>query len=422
MDDNDANLMVAKKLLQDTKVNVDTASDGQECLKKTLQTRYEVIFMDHLMPIMDGVECLHRIRSQAGGLNADTPVVVLTANAGGENQAMYKREGFDGYLLKPVAGNQLETELLRHLPPELVKMTTMTGNKDVVVGPVLGHEKRQLLMITTDSVSDLPAQFVERYQIVVNPYHVLTEDGEFLDGEEIETDGVLEYLTHSDGRVHSEAPDASCYEAFFAEQLTRAQHIIHISMAKEASRGYTNALEASGSFDNVTVVDSGHLSSGMGLIVYYAAQAAATGMSAEGVLREIERMKEKTKTGFVVENTEYLARSGRIPAKVHMICETCMLHPVIILKKSRMTVGAIHMGTRDRVWKKYIRQALRSPSRIDRKILFITYAGLRPQELDEIAARVREIVQFENVIYQKASPAISTNCGPGTFGLLYMVK
>lgn len=422
VDDNDANLMVATKLLQDTKVHADTASGGQECLKMTLQTKYDVILMDHLMPGMDGVECLHRIRSQEGGMNMETPVVVLTANAGGENQAMYRREGFDGYLVKPVSGNQLEIELLRHLPRELVKMTDTSGDSDVLVGPVLGHEKKQLLMITTDSVSDLPEQFAEKYRITVQPYRVLTEKGEFLDGEEIETDGVLEYLGQSDKRVHSEAPETPEYEAFFAEQLTRAQNVIHISMAKNASKGYRNALEASTSFDNVTVVDSGHLSSGMGLIVLYAAQAAAAGMSADEVLREIEDLKARTKTSFVVDTTEYLARSGRIPAKVHAVCKTCMLHPVIVLKKSSMTVGAIHMGMRRSVWGKYIRSALKAPGRIDRRLLFLTYAGLRPAELDEIAAQVRARVPFENIIYQKASPAISANCGPGTFGLLFLEK
>ncbi len=422
VDDNDANLMVATKLLQDTKVRVDTASSGQECLKMALQSRYDLILMDHLMPAMDGIECLHQLRGQTGGLNNETPVVILTANAGGENQAMYKREGFNGYLLKPVSGNQLEMELLRHLPRELIKMTDESGSNEVVVGPVLEHEKRQLLMITTDSVSDLPAEFIRKYQIAVHPYRVLTERGEFLDGEEIETDGVLEYLVQSDKRVHSEAPEAADYEAFFAEQLTKAQHIIHISMAKNASKGYQNALEASGSFDNVTVVDSGHLSSGMGLIVYYAAQAAAAGRSAEDVLHEIESMKERTRTSFVVESTEYLARSGRIPPKVHTICATCLLHPVIVLRKSTMTVGAIHIGVRKTVWKRYIRSVLKAPGKVDKRLLFITYAGLRPVDLDEIASQVRKLVPFETVIYQKASPAISTNCGPGTFGLLFLEK
>ena len=61
VDDNETNLMVEAKLLQDTKINVDTAINGAECLKKTEKTRYDVILMDHLMPVMDGIQCLHEI-------------------------------------------------------------------------------------------------------------------------------------------------------------------------------------------------------------------------------------------------------------------------------------------------------------------------------------------------------------------------
>ena len=95
VDDNETNLMVAEKLLRDTKVIIDTVTSGKECIKKTLQTHYDVIFMDHLMPEMDGIECLHVIRSQSGGLNLNTPVVILTANAGSANQELYRNEGFN---------------------------------------------------------------------------------------------------------------------------------------------------------------------------------------------------------------------------------------------------------------------------------------------------------------------------------------
>ena len=422
VDDNRMNLMVAEKLLQETKIQIEKAGSGAEALRFTMQHRYDVILMDRLMPEMDGIQCLHMIRSQTGGLNQDTPVIVLTANAGGENQAIYRQEGFDGYLLKPVSGAQLETELLKQLPRNLVSLANASEFTDMVVGPVLGHKKKLPVMITTDSVSDLPVEMTEKYRIQVMPYRVMTEGGEFRDGEEIETEGVLSYISAHGGNVHSESPEVEDYEAFFAEQLTAAQYIIHIAMAKNASKGYENALQASKSFDNVTVVDSGHLSSGMGLIVLYAAKYAQEGMSAEGILEEIRRMSTRTKTSFIVENTEYLALSGRLSPRVSAVCEAFMLHPVIVLKKSSMKVGAIRVGTRDTIWRKYIHSVLRESSRIDKRILFITHAGLNQKELEEIAERVAGKVAFESVIYQKATPAISANCGPGTFGLLFMMK
>ncbi len=421
VDDNDANLMVAKKLLRDTKVQIDTVTSGQGCLKKTLQNRYHVILMDHLMPGMDGIECLHELRIQTGGLNQTTPVVVLTANAGGDNQALYKREGFDGYLLKPVTGTQLEAELLRHLPGELVSVN-MDGSVGELETPVYVHRKKQPLMISTDSVCDLPKHFIAKYQISVMPYRVLTDGGEFLDGVEAETEGLLSYMREQGKHAKSETPKVADYEKFFADQLTKAQYVIHITMARNVSHGYANALEAAKIFDNVTVVDSGHLSSGMGLMVLRAAECVAQGLAIDAITKELEEMKNRVRTSFIVDSTEYLARSGRIPAKINSLCKTLMLHPVLVLKNSSMKVSAIRIGTRGYTWKKYIDSALSNGNEIDKKTLFLTHAGLSNKELAEIEEQVKKKVAFENIIYQKASPAISTNCGPGSFGLLFVLK
>ncbi len=420
VDDNNINLMVAEKLLRDTKVNVDTAVSGAQALSQTVLKHYDVIFMDHLMPEMDGIQCFHAIRGQDGGLNNNTPIVILTANAGSENQMIYKREGFDGYLLKPISGMQLETELLKHLPRELVRMTNVEGFTDVVDGLVFEHINKQFIMITTDSVSDLPKKLAEERGIVVQPYRVFTEEGEFLDGIEIETDGVLSYMSDANRNARSESPEAKDYEEFFAEQLTKAQYIIHIAMAKNSSKGYENALKASKTFDNVLVVDSGHLSSGMGILALEAERCAAEGMSPEEIVKELENIKKRINTSFIVGDTEYLARSGRIPPKINTICEAFMLHPVILLKKSSMTVSAIRIGMRDTIWRKYIKSTLKNAENIDKQILFITHAGLTRSELMGIEEQVKKKVDFKKVIYQKASPAISANCGPDSFGLLFM--
>lgn len=422
VDDNETNLLVAGKLLRDTKVNIDTAVSGRECLKKTLQIHYDTIFMDHLMPEMDGIECRHAIQTQTGGLNSKTPVVALTANAGSENQELYRNEGFEGYLLKPVSGLQLEKELLRHLPPELVILSGDQADAGTIESPVFEHRMKVPIRISTDSVCDLPEKLLERHKIAVMPYRIHTNGGEFLDGIETDTDCLLAYIRDESRQVASEAPDTDAYVEFFAEQLTTAQYVVHITMAKKASKGYRNALEAAKTFDNVIVLDSGHLSSGMGLIVLEAAGCVEAGMEAEKIAAEVEQWKAKTQTSFIVDNTKYLMRTGRISMRVNAICEGLMLHPVVCLKKSSMMVSGIFAGTRENVRRRYIRASLKSPELIDTKTVFITYAGLSKEELEWIAAEVRKYVVFENVIYQKASPAISTNCGPGCFGILYMRK
>ncbi len=118
VDDSKTNLMVEKKLLQETKINIDAVTSGKDALEFTLKKRYDVIFMDHLMPEMDGIECFEKIRSQQDGMCRDVPVIILTANAGGENNELYNKAGFNDRLAKPVSGRSLEEMLMRYLPKE----------------------------------------------------------------------------------------------------------------------------------------------------------------------------------------------------------------------------------------------------------------------------------------------------------------
>lgn len=99
-----------------------------------------------------------------------------------------------------------------------------------------------------------------------------------------------------------------------------------------------------------------------------------------------------------------------------------MIHPVIVLRNSSMRVGTLRIGIRRNVWKKYISSELSISNKIDKKLLFITYAGLTKKELKEIKEQVKRWIDFECIICQKASPVISINCGPGTFGLLFILK
>ncbi len=119
VDDNDMNRMVVKGLLKKTKVSIDEAENGQDAIELTRENQYHLILMDHLMPGMDGIDTLHFIRSDIENLNKATPVVVLTANAIGGVKESYIREGFAGYLSKPIEGLLLERTVAEFLPEEL---------------------------------------------------------------------------------------------------------------------------------------------------------------------------------------------------------------------------------------------------------------------------------------------------------------
>ncbi|MCI8512030.1 MAG: DegV family EDD domain-containing protein [Lachnospiraceae bacterium] len=422
VDDNEMNLMVVRKLLSATKLQLDTALSGTECLRLTQTQHYDAILMDHLMPEMDGIQCLHALRAQPGGLCQNVPVIALTANAGSDNQLLYRKEGFSGYLAKPVSGALLEAAVLSILPKELVRLSEEASQseseKDVLI---FEQTQRQSLIVTTDSVCDLPESLKQKYGIAVCPYYVCTDRGRFLDDIELKVDELLLHLAEGKNGF-STAPSVEDYEKFFAERLTEAQNVIHITMAKHVSQGYNNALEAAKSFENVTVLDSGHLSSSMGLAVLYAAAMVENHAKKTEVVNAVKKLRPYISSAFVIDSTHMMCQAGRISKRTQILCDALLLHPVILLRSSRMVVGSMEMGSFAHMAKSYIRKTLLNPKNIDRRILFITYAGLDSKSLQYIQELVRQYCPFEKVYLQKASPAIASNCGVGSFGLLFMKK
>ena len=120
VDDTRMNLTVAEGLLKRTDMQIDTASGGEEALQLTLAIPYDLILMDQRMPGMDGIEAMHLIRAQEGGVNRQTPIICLTADAVSGAKKRYLAEGFTDYLSKPIDSLALRKKLIAYLPPEKI--------------------------------------------------------------------------------------------------------------------------------------------------------------------------------------------------------------------------------------------------------------------------------------------------------------
>lgn len=120
VDDNKVNLTVIRGLLRKTKVQVDIAQSGSECLQCVAKEQYDVILLDHMMPGMDGIDTLAAMKAMPDNRSRDAAVIVLTANAMAGVREMYLEKGFDDYLAKPIEGTALERLLMQYLPAESV--------------------------------------------------------------------------------------------------------------------------------------------------------------------------------------------------------------------------------------------------------------------------------------------------------------
>jgi len=147
VDDNEINRRVFKGLLKQTLVQITEASSGYECMDLVKKERYDIIFMDHMMPELDGIETLHRMKKIAGNKCSDVPVVILTANAIVGAKERYLEEGFEDYLSKPVQGAKLEAMLKRYIPQELCQPNPF----DTDGGKHLSESKGEEMQIQDDS-------------------------------------------------------------------------------------------------------------------------------------------------------------------------------------------------------------------------------------------------------------------------------
>lgn len=120
VDDIDINLKVFTNLLKELHMKIDTAISGEKCLELTCKNHYDIIFMDHMMPGINGIVTLEKMKENLHNKNIDTPVIMLTANALSGMKEMYLEKGFTDYLSKPLDGNNLERKIEKYLPPQKV--------------------------------------------------------------------------------------------------------------------------------------------------------------------------------------------------------------------------------------------------------------------------------------------------------------
>lgn len=420
VDDNQLNIKVEKKLLEATRVNTDTALSGAQALNMTLTKPYDIILMDHLMPEMDGIECLAHIREQAGGLNRETPVIVLTANAGSDNQELYRISGFDGYLCKPVAGAQLEDMLMKHIHKDKLIYKGAVPVQDIGEAESEVFNRKIPIAVTTSSLCDIPRAAIRNLNIGIIPVMIDTDRGGFWDGVETVADEVVRYVEETGNYAHSESPTVEDFEVFFSKHLADAQHIIHITASQGSSEEYKRAVQAAGVFGNVTVFDSGFVSGALGITVLAACRMVQQGYGVDAVVTELEKLKKRIDGSFILDNTEYMFKSGRISESLNMIFRSFMLHPMIKLKNGELKISRIWFGSRERSRREYINYMLPKRKKIDDDILFVIYVGLSGYELNMIEKDIRRRADFKRIIFQKASAAVSIHSGPGSFGILYI--
>ena len=208
------------------------------------------------------------------------------------------------------------------------------------------------------------------------------------------------------------------YTEYFQELRKDYDAVIHICLSSGLSSSCGNAFRASDNVENVVVVDSLNLSTGIGLLAIYARQLADKGVSPKEIQSLVQARTGKVQASFIVERLDYLYKGGRCNALALLGANVLRIRPRIVVKDGKMGSDKKYRGSMDRVITKYCADVLYEYHTPDLEMAFITYTTATPEMVSAARQALIE-AGFKNIYETHAGCTIASHCGANTLGILY---
>jgi len=274
------------------------------------------------------------------------------------------------------------------------------------------------IAITAESTIDLPEELLKRFDIQILPFTVILGDEEHLDGE-ITPQDIYEYVAKTKVLPKTAAINGETYKEFFEKLLKKYDAIVHFSLSSGISSACRNAQVVASEIDNVFVVDTKSLSTGIALLAIYARELADKGASAEEVFQKVSLRIKDVQTSFVISKLDYMYKGGRCSGVALFGANLLKIRPCIALKDGKMGVHKKYIGKMEKVITTYSKDILSEFNNPDKKRVFITYSTATPEMIEQARKAVAEI-GFEEVFETTAGSTITSHCGDNTLGILYI--
>lgn len=280
-----------------------------------------------------------------------------------------------------------------------------------------------MVSIIADSTCDLSRDLLEKYRVKSIPLHILLGEKEFEDGVNLMPEDIYRWADENKTTPKTSAPAVETVMDMFRPELDAGNDIVCFSISESMSttanvmRLAASQLEAE---DRVTVVDSANLSTGIGLLVLEAAQMAADGKSAQEIVAEIEKIKPMVRASFVVDTLTYLHRGGRCNGLEAMAGSMLRLHPKIVVSEGKMSSSKKYRGKIDKVIMSYVRDMEEQLLQAKKERVFITHSGCPEETVLAVKNYLKSLSHFEEILITRAGGVISSHCGPGTLGVLFI--
>ena len=276
------------------------------------------------------------------------------------------------------------------------------------------------IRITSDSTCDLN-HLVEERNIGILPLQVNLGSDAFRDGVDITPEQIFAFVAETGTLPKTAAPSIGEYEEFFTKELEGYDALIHINISSKSSGSHNFAKNAAESFNGkVYVVDSKALSTGQGLLVLKACDMRDEGKSAEEIVTALEEVRDRINTSFVPDNLDYLHKGGRVSGMVKTVAGMFKIHPQILMEDGQLVPGKKYKGKMSVLIKQYVDDLKELYPNYDKSRCFVTHSTAERDLVDAAIAKVKETFEFDEIIETVAGSIITSHCGKGTLGVLFV--
>ena len=276
------------------------------------------------------------------------------------------------------------------------------------------------IRITSDSTCDLNHLVAER-DIGILPLQVNLGSDAFRDGVDITPEKIFAFVAETGTLPKTAAPSIGEYEEFFAKELEGYDALIHINISSKSSGSHNFAKNAAESFNGkVYAVDSKGLSTGQGLLVLKACDMRDEGKTPEEIVTALEEVRDRINTSFVPDNLDYLHKGGRVSGMVKTVAGMFKIHPQILMNDGQLVPGKKYKGKMSVLIKQYVDYLKELYPDYDKSLCFVTHSSADRDLVEAAIAKVKETFEFDEIIETVAGSIITSHCGKGTLGVLFV--
>lgn len=282
-----------------------------------------------------------------------------------------------------------------------------------------------MIRILSDSTCDLSPELIDKYGIIEFPLHVVLGDKEYLDGVNISPDDIYSWADKNKTTPKTSAPALSDLIILLKKYLEKGDELIcfciseHMSVTTDTLRLAAKEL---GAEDKISVISSMNLSTGSGLLVIEASVMAANGCTRSEIISRIESLRPLVRASFVVDTLTYLYRGGRCSGLAALAGSMLLLHPRIEVKDGKMNPAKKYRGRIDKVILAYAKDMEEDYKNAYTDRVFITHSGCPESTVKAVKEYLESLNIFKEILITRAGGVISSHCGPGTLGVLFISK